>query len=384
VDLLGLGTLVKYGSETLFGYVPKKVSDLAAKLGKKVSDMPLKVLTSDKVQEELRTTLQSTYEQLSIDLVAAHKAYRTKEAKMEKDKLIHGNITEQKQQDFDAARKLYEKLLAIVTTLSECIGHAMPVLEVRHNCCSCVCSCADKSELVGCHILQNLFTDCTCSILGTSLCTSNFPFELTGQAFYVISFSYAVCQVEKAEEDGTGGLTVWEGGRDTSAAEDLANSAAAAGGLFGDPETRAFYEELPDLLAAVPLTVLGLTPEQVCCGYLVLFVVSSMVGADSGYCVICAMRFYQLQNSVNAGFFLLHVPVIGLCFTGTRLPNLRRPPRSRSSGQRRPKHCSRLPTAAPAQEMLRPLPLRRLRCWRTPAIVECQMPLWRAFPKALG
>jgi hypothetical protein len=131
VDLLGLGTLVKYGSETLFGYVPKKVSDLAAKLGKKVSDMPLKVLTSDKVQEELRTTLQSTYEQLSIDLVAAHKAYRTKEAKMEKDKLIHGNITEQKQQDFDAARKLYEKLLAIVTTLSECIGQAIPVLEVK-------------------------------------------------------------------------------------------------------------------------------------------------------------------------------------------------------------------------------------------------------------
>jgi hypothetical protein len=69
--------------------------------------------------------------------------------------------------------------------------------------------------------------------------------------------------VEKEEEDGTGGLTVWEGGRDASAAEDLANSAAAAGGLFGDPETRAFYEELPDLLAAVPLTVLGLTPEQV-------------------------------------------------------------------------------------------------------------------------
>jgi uncharacterized membrane protein YheB (UPF0754 family) len=138
VDLLGLGTLVKYGSETLFGYVPKKVSDLAAKLGKKVSDMPLKVLTSDKVQEELRATLQFTYEQLSIDLVAAHKAYRTKEAKMEKDKLIHGNITEQKQQDFDAARKLYEKLLSIVTTLSECIGQAMPVLEVRHNCCSCV------------------------------------------------------------------------------------------------------------------------------------------------------------------------------------------------------------------------------------------------------
>jgi hypothetical protein len=98
---------------------------------------------------------------------------------------------------------------------------------------------------------------------------------------------YAAVQVEKEEEDGTGGLTVWEGGRDNSAAEDLANSAAAAGGLFGDPETRAFYEELPDLLAAVPLTVLGLTPEQVCCGYLVLFVICSMVGGDCGWGVVC-------------------------------------------------------------------------------------------------
>jgi hypothetical protein len=70
-------------------------------------------------------------------------------------------------------------------------------------------------------------------------------------------------QVEKEEEDGTGGLTVWEAGKDgMGAAEDLA-SAAAAGGLFGDAETRAFYEELPDLLSLVPLTILGLSSEQV-------------------------------------------------------------------------------------------------------------------------
>lgn len=37
----------------------------------------------------------------------------------------------------------------------------------------------------------------------------------------------------------------------------------ANGGLFGDAETRAFYEELPDLLTLVPLNVLGFTPEQV-------------------------------------------------------------------------------------------------------------------------
>lgn len=47
--------------------------------------------------------------------------------------------------------------------------------------------------------------------------------------------------------------------KDSGAAEDP----AAGGGLYGDPETRAFYEELPDLLALVPLNILGFTPEQV-------------------------------------------------------------------------------------------------------------------------
>lgn len=44
-----------------------------------------------------------------------------------------------------------------------------------------------------------------------------------------------------------------------------AGSAAGAGdyGPFGDAESRAFYEDLPDLLAMVPLSALGLTPEQV-------------------------------------------------------------------------------------------------------------------------
>lgn len=65
-------------------------------------------------------------------------------------------------------------------------------------------------------------------------------------------------QIEKEEEDGTGGLTVWTE-KDSGAMEDP----AAGGGLFGDSEARAFYEELPDLLTLVPLNVLGFTPEQV-------------------------------------------------------------------------------------------------------------------------
>ena len=131
VDLQGIGTLVKYGSETIFGYMPKKMSELSSKLGKTASDMPIKALCSVKVQEDLRNTLSDTYRQLSEDLIAAHKAYRTKETKMEKDRLIHGSITEQKQLEFDNAKKLFEKLLSIVTTLSECIGQDMPSLEVH-------------------------------------------------------------------------------------------------------------------------------------------------------------------------------------------------------------------------------------------------------------
>lgn len=65
-------------------------------------------------------------------------------------------------------------------------------------------------------------------------------------------------QIEKEEEDGTGGLTVWTE-KDAGANDDP----TANGGLFGDAETRAFYEELPDLLTLVPLNVLGFTPEQV-------------------------------------------------------------------------------------------------------------------------
>jgi hypothetical protein len=130
VDLQGIGTLVKYGSETVFGYKSRKLLDLAAKAGVKVESLPVKVLTGTKVQEDLRSALQDCYQQLCADLVAAHKAYRTREVKMEKDRLIHGSITDQKQSEFDNAKKLYEKLLSIVTTLSECMVQDMPVLEV--------------------------------------------------------------------------------------------------------------------------------------------------------------------------------------------------------------------------------------------------------------
>lgn len=50
------------------------------------------------------------------------------------------------------------------------------------------------------------------------------------------------------------GISVWDGGSNSSNAD--------YNGPFGDLESRSFYEDLPDLLAMVPLALLGLTPEQ--------------------------------------------------------------------------------------------------------------------------
>ena len=58
---------------------------------------------------------------------------------------------------------------------------------------------------------------------------------------------------EDEEEDEGDGLTLWT------------NAGAAfveGGGAYDDEETRAFYEDLPDLLATVPASVLGLSQEQ--------------------------------------------------------------------------------------------------------------------------
>ena len=59
-------------------------------------------------------------------------------------------------------------------------------------------------------------------------------------------------------DDEAKGISVWEG----SASAAASAAAAADGGVYGDPETRAFYEDLPDLLNLVPLVSLGLTPDQ--------------------------------------------------------------------------------------------------------------------------
>eukprot|EP01038_Epipyxis_sp_PR26KG_P009687 gene9687-13040_t len=194
MDLQGLGTFVKYASEVLIGYIPRKLIDMAAKAEKSEKDIPTKQLSSPQTSSEMKAEIQEIYQQLASDLVTAHREFRKKESKYEKDKVIHGSVTEQKQVEFDNSKRLFDKLLSIVNTLSECTGLSVPIL-----------------------------------------------------------------QYEKEEEESGKGLTVWEIANNSVAQVDEYN---AHNSFYGDAETRSFYEDLPDLLALVPLTILGLTPEQ--------------------------------------------------------------------------------------------------------------------------
>lgn len=133
LDILSLSTFVKYGNEILLGLLSRKYIDLAVKAHKPLSEMPIKLLASLKNANEMKMLIMNTYEQVSIDLVEAHKEYRTKEIKAEKDKLIHGNLSDTKQTELDQLKKLYERLLSVVTTLSESLGEKMPELIVRYK-----------------------------------------------------------------------------------------------------------------------------------------------------------------------------------------------------------------------------------------------------------
>ena len=54
MDLQSLSTLVKYGSEVLLGYLPKKTSDLATRAAKPVREMPNRTIAAEKVVNELQ------------------------------------------------------------------------------------------------------------------------------------------------------------------------------------------------------------------------------------------------------------------------------------------------------------------------------------------
>ena len=189
IDLSSLVTYVKYGAEILMGYVPRRLKMIAKQAGKSEDEIPSKLVVPPTTSNEIRMQVLQATEKLAVDLVTAHRDVRQREAKNEKDKILHGSLSEQKQAEFDNSTKLYEKLLSSLTSLQEATGlDLLPELK------------------------------------------------------------------EEEEEDvGKSGISLHIGG---------SSSADMSYGPYGDAESRAFYEDLPDLLSLVPLSVLGLTPEQ--------------------------------------------------------------------------------------------------------------------------
>lgn len=189
IDLSSLVTYVKYGCEVLMGYTPRRLQVVAQQAGKTEKDIPSKILTPDAISNEIRLQVSQATDKLAADLVAAHSDVRQRENKNEKDKILHGSLSDEKQAEYDYAVRLYDKLLSSLTSLQEATGLTLlPELK------------------------------------------------------------------EETEDDATkSGISLHVGGGPTG---DLSY------GPYGDGETRAFYEDLPDLLALVPLTVLGLTAEQ--------------------------------------------------------------------------------------------------------------------------
>jgi hypothetical protein len=92
--------------------------------------MPIKLLVSSRAHSEMSAEVSAVYQQLTVDLVKAHRDYKIREKRNEKDKLIHGTITDQKQAELDGAKRLFEKLFAAVSGLADATGGEMPVLEV--------------------------------------------------------------------------------------------------------------------------------------------------------------------------------------------------------------------------------------------------------------
>ena len=138
MDLQGLSTFAKYGGEVVLGFAPRKLLDLAAKAGIEADQdqrdlLPLRTIAPPELSKDLQQLIEDAYVLLCTHLEKTNRQYRSKEARLEKDRLIHGALTEQKQSEFDQLKKLFERLLAIVTVLSDCTGKDMPLLEVRFS-----------------------------------------------------------------------------------------------------------------------------------------------------------------------------------------------------------------------------------------------------------
>lgn len=131
MDLPGLGTFLKYGSECLCGYIPKKVLTIATQAGKNIGKdkIPSKTLLPENISKDMRQLVDEVWSGLCTDLTSQFKKYRKLERKNEKDKLIFGDLTEEKIANLEQNRKIYESLLSSVMQLAEAMGVDPPSLD---------------------------------------------------------------------------------------------------------------------------------------------------------------------------------------------------------------------------------------------------------------
>ncbi|CAM9207771.1 unnamed protein product, partial [Ectocarpus fasciculatus] len=133
VDVAGLVTFVKYAAEPLLGHVSKKTLELVAAAGSAADGLHTLgvqpcIITAG-TSRDLNQLVREAADNMSNDLVKAFAEFKRCEKKSEKDAVIHGSLTEQKQQELTDLRKLYEKLLSAVTSICECLDLGMPLLK---------------------------------------------------------------------------------------------------------------------------------------------------------------------------------------------------------------------------------------------------------------
>ena len=152
-DLQGFSVFMKYGCESLLGYAPMSMvqlslacdntalslrephpdaeevtEDISKFLANRVlsSTSPIKIFVSTLEHViTMRNLVLAAYGQLVADLFKAHKDLKKMKKRFEKDKLIHGQLTEVKQTELDQMQKFYEVssqrttcvLLALISTI---------------------------------------------------------------------------------------------------------------------------------------------------------------------------------------------------------------------------------------------------------------------------
>ncbi|KAG5175188.1 armadillo-type protein [Tribonema minus] len=174
----------KHAGQELAGIVPRRSGRLA--VFQRSSQERLRVVSAEG-QALFLGVLQGVLRRLRGHLVTAHKALQKLERRMEKDRLLCGSLTEEKERNLELSAGAYNKLLSNVVALSDALDEDMPDLP------------------------------------------------------------------EDKEEEELGGVELWSSGVGLGEG-DL--------GPWDDLETKSFYEDLADLLTAVPPSQLGLTEEQ--------------------------------------------------------------------------------------------------------------------------